>query len=173
MSPHKENRFVNRSYLLQVIGNTSKSYSGILIINMSDHLPHLTCLDILSNQQKPPKYIIKEKHDKASLLSLYNEIENSLMNTHFPNAPTTVPNVTYNLLEKIILSAKEKHLKPVKTKLNQYKHKNNPWISMVIINSIRFRDTIYKPRRLTNCDSPMYQMLEKTSNITTASSKWI
>ena len=43
--------------------NTSKSYSGILISNMSDHLPHFTCLDILSNQQKPPKYIIKEKHD--------------------------------------------------------------------------------------------------------------
>ena len=39
--------------------NTSKSHSGILISNMSDHLPHFTCLDILSNQQKPPKYIIK------------------------------------------------------------------------------------------------------------------
>ena len=42
---------------------------------MSDHLPHFTCLDILSNQQKPPKYIIKEKHDEAPLLSFYNEIE--------------------------------------------------------------------------------------------------
>ena len=29
--------------------NTSKSYSGILISNMSDLLPHFTCLDILSN----------------------------------------------------------------------------------------------------------------------------
>ena len=115
--------------------NTSKSYSGILISNMSDHPPHFTCLDILSNQQKPPKYIIKEKHDEASLLSFYNEIESSLRNTHFPNELTTDPNVTYNLLEKTILSAKEKHLKPVKTKLNHYKHKKNPWISMGIINS--------------------------------------
>ena len=41
--------------------NISKSYSGILISNMSDHLPHVTCLDTSSNQQKPPKYIIKEK----------------------------------------------------------------------------------------------------------------
>ena len=100
--------------------NTSKSHSGILISNMSDHLPHFTCLDILSNHQKPPKYIIKEKHDEASLLSFYNEIESSLRNTHFPNELTTDPNVTYNLLEKNILSAKEKQLKPVKTKLNHY-----------------------------------------------------
>ena len=42
---------------------------------MSDHVPHFTCLDILSNQQKPPKYVIKEKQDEASLLSFYNEIE--------------------------------------------------------------------------------------------------
>ena len=71
--------------------NTSKSYSGILISNMSDHQPHFTCLDILSNQQKPPRYIIKEKYDEASLLSFYNEIEISLRNTHFPNELTTDP----------------------------------------------------------------------------------
>ena len=82
--------------------NTSKSYSGILISNMSDHLPHFTCLDIMSNQQKPPKYIMKEKQDEASLLSSYNEIETSLRNTNFPNELTTDPNVTYNLLEKHI-----------------------------------------------------------------------
>ena len=130
--------------------NNSKSYPGILISNMSVHLPHFTCLDILSNQQKRPKYIIKEKYDGASLLSFYNEIESYLRNTHFPNELTTYPNVTYNLLEKIILSAKEIHLKPVKTKLIHYKHKKNPWISMGIINSINFRDKMYKRLRLTN-----------------------
>ena len=77
-------RFCNRSYLLQVILNTFKSYSGVLISNMSDNLPHFTCLDILSNQQKTPKYVIKEKYDDASLLSFYNEIQSSLGNTDDP-----------------------------------------------------------------------------------------
>ena len=67
---------------------------------MSDHLPQFTCLDILSNQQKPPKYMIKGKREEASLLSFYNKIEISLRNTHFPNELTIDPNVTYNLLEK-------------------------------------------------------------------------
>ena len=32
---------------------------------------------------------------------------------------------------------------------------------MGIINSIKFRDKMYKRLRLTNCDSPMYETLEK------------
>ena len=74
--------------------NTPKSYSGILINNMPDHQPHFTCLDILSNQQNPPKYIMKDKQDEASLLSFYDEIEISLRNTDFANKLTTDPNVT-------------------------------------------------------------------------------
>ena len=31
---------------------------------------------------------------------------------------------------------------------------------MGIINSIKFRDKMYKRLRLTNCDSPMYETLE-------------
>ena len=148
--------------------------TGSVIDHTFCKLSENTCLDILSNQQKSPKYIIKEKHDEASRLSFCDEIESSLRNTHFPNELTTHPNVTYNLLVKIILSAKEKHLKPVKTKLNHYKHKKNPWISMGIINSIKFRDKMYKRLRLTNCDSPMCETLEKkTPRITIASSKEI
>ena len=40
---------------------------------------------------------------------------------------------------------------------------------MGIINSNKFRDKMYKRLRLTNCDSPMYETLEKkTSRITIA-----
>ena len=45
--------------------------------------------------------MIKEKQDWAFLMSFYNEIDNSLRNTHFPKDLTTHPNVTYNLLEKL------------------------------------------------------------------------
>ena len=77
--------------------NTPKWYSGIFISIMSYHLPHFTCFDILSNQQKLPKYMIKEKQDEPSLLSFYNEMEISLINTHFSNELTTDPNVAYSL----------------------------------------------------------------------------
>ena len=44
---------------------------------------------------------------------------------------------------------------------------------MGIINSIKFRDKKYKRLRLTTCDSPMYETLEKNSKIKIASSKEI
>ena len=66
-----------------------------------------------------------------------------------------------NLLEKNIFSAKAKQLKPVRTKLKHNKHKKNPWITMGIMNSIRFWDKMYRRLRLTNCDSPMYETLEE------------
>ena len=47
--------------------------------------------------------MIKDKQDEESLLSFYNEIEISLRNTHFSNELTTDTNVTYDLLEKIIV----------------------------------------------------------------------
>ena len=71
------------------------------------------------------------------------------------------PKCDIQSIRKIILSAKEKHLKPVKIQFNYYKHQKNPWISMGIINTIKFRDKMYKRLRLTNCDSPMYETLEK------------
>ena len=166
--------FVSVMAVLYAITYRIGPYSGILISNMSDHLPHFTGLDILTNHLKLPKYIIKEKQDEASLLSFHNKIEIYLRNTHFPNELTTDPNVTYNLLEKIILSDKENHLKPVKTKLNHYEHKSNLWISMGIINSIKFRNKIYKRLRSTNCDQPVYDTLEKKpTRITITSSKEI
>ena len=101
-------RFTKKTFVIEhtfckLSENTSKSYSCILISIMSEHLPHFTCLDILSNRRKPPKDIMKEKQNEASLLSFYNEIEISIRNTNFPNEITTDPNVTYNLLGKNII----------------------------------------------------------------------
>ena len=57
-----------------------------------------------------------------------------------------------------------KHLKHVKTNLNRYKHKQNPWITIGNKNSIKFRDEMFKRLRLTNCDSPTYETLQQLKN---------
>ena len=57
----------------------SKSYSGILLSYISDHLPIFTCLDIYkSNKQKINKYIMFEKQDKDSIKLFHDDIESSL-----------------------------------------------------------------------------------------------
>ena len=65
------------------------------------------------------------------------------------------------MLEQVISSAKEKHLTPKKVKFNHYKHKKNPWITKGLLNSIKFRDKLYKKTRLTHPDSRKYQTLHE------------
>ena len=55
-----------------------------------------------------------EKQDKDSIKLFHDDIESSLKNIQFPNDLTTDPNLTYNMLEQVISSAKEKHLTPKK-----------------------------------------------------------
>ena len=142
--------------------NMSKSYSGILLSHISDHLPIFTCLDIYkSNKQKRNKYIMIEKQDKDSIKLFHDDIESSLKNIQFPNDLTTDPNLTKKMLEQVISSAKEKHLTPKKVKFNHYKHKKNPWITKGILNSIKFRDKLYKKTRLTDPGSIKYETLHE------------
>ena len=60
------------------------------------------------------KYIMTEKQDKDSIKLFHDDIESSLKNIQFPNDLTTDPNLTYDMLEQVISSAKEKHLTPKK-----------------------------------------------------------
>jgi len=99
------------------------SYSGILLSYISDHLPHFTCLDILTKSANKSKYIYVNKMDEKSITSFYNEVETSIRNSDFLTELTTNPNINYNLLQQIIFDAKEKYLKPKKVKFNHYKHK--------------------------------------------------
>ena len=55
-----------------------------------------------------------EKQDKDSIKLFHDDIEPSLKNIQFPNDLTTDPNLTCDLLEQVISSAKEKHLTPKK-----------------------------------------------------------
>ena len=102
-----------------------------------------------------------KKQDKDSIKLFHDDIESSLKNIQFPNDLTTDPNLTYNMLEQVISSAKEKHLTPKKVKFNHYKHKKNPWITKGILNSIKFRDKLYKKTRLTDLGSIKYETLHE------------
>ena len=103
---HKKERFDSWQYFCKSNENMSKSYSGILLSYISDHLPIFTCLDIYkSNKQKRNKYIMIEKQDKDSIKLFHDDIESSLKNIQFPNDLTTDPNLTYDMLEQVRSSA--------------------------------------------------------------------
>ena len=56
--------------------------------------------------------MIEIEKDKESIKLFHDDIESFLRGIQFPNDLTTDPNLTYDMLEQVISSAKEKHLKP-------------------------------------------------------------
>ena len=70
-----------------------------------------------------------ETKNKDSIKLFHDDIQLSLKNIQFTNDLTIYPNLTYDMLEQVISSAKEKLLKPNEVKFNHYKHEKNPWIT--------------------------------------------
>ena len=54
----------------------------------------------------------------------------------------TNPNDKFNKFLQTYTHLMDKNLPKTKIKLNKYKHKNNPWISTAIMNSIKSRDKL-------------------------------
>lgn len=140
--------------------STQTSKSGIIISCMSDHLPHFISIDVALPKQDTPKYIKINRKNEASFNSFCEEIQSSLTNPILPNDLNTDPNVTYATLKGIITSAKDNHLQPKTVRFHRYKHKKSPWITKGIINSIKFRDKLYKRLRDTDPDTDQYRTLE-------------
>ena len=79
----------------------------------------------------------------------------------------TDPNLTYNILEDVILSARDKHMPKRNVRFNKYKHKVNQWVTTGILQSIRYHDRLCKKLKWTpyNCEQHMNLKLNlKTNN---------
>ena len=135
---------------------TQKCQSGIIQSCMSDHLPYFACLDIHNPSSDVPRYIKITPNDEISLNNFRDYIANSLLTNPIPNDVSLNPNDSYAILEQTIKDAQELHVKPKLIKFKRYKHKISPWITPGILNSIKFRDRLYKKLRGTDPESPLY-----------------
>ena len=155
-------RFSERNATLidNIFCNTShckkSCLSGIVLTDISDHMPCFTFIDQALNIENPPKYILAEKLDSNSVHNFYDEINNCNIMQLLDTNSHHDPNINYSTLETILTKAKEKHMPIRKIKFNKYKHKKNNWISNGILRSIKFRDNLYKKLKCTSHESPLY-----------------
>ena len=66
-------------------------------------------------------------------------------------------NENYETLEKLITSAKDKHMPSTLEKVKRYKHKLSPWITTAIIKSIKFRDNLYRKMKSSTLNPELYR----------------
>ena len=121
-----------------------KNTAGILLNQLSDHLPCFTLLetDIAHNSKTKFTRIFKQNDDVIQQIK--NEINSSELHKNLDTSQTANPNASYNVIMNVIETARKKHMTGKFVKFNKYKHKKSKWITYGILKSIRFRDNLYK-----------------------------
>ena len=136
-----------------------KNTAGILLNQLSDHLPCFTLLetDIAHNSKTKFTRIFKQNDDVIQQIK--NEINSSELHKNLDTSQTANPNASYNVIMNVIETARKKHMTGKFVKFNKYKHKKSKWITYGILKSIRFRDNLYKKLKLTNPVLREYEIL--------------
>ena len=65
------------------------------------------------------------------------EITSACLDDQIDSDPNLDPNYTYNIIEKKLTEAKQKHLQCKQVKFNEHKHKKSLWITKAILRSIK------------------------------------
>ena len=127
---------------IKITDNHSHTTSGILLSQLSDHLPYFVMIDHFV-QDKPKSKYVKFMVKNENALNRFKEalIKQNLMQTLSPL--TGNPNRSYNKFKEIIDKLMTEHLPVKQVRYNKYKHKKNKWITKGILKSISFRDKLY------------------------------
>ena len=134
--------------------------AGILLVNISDHLPCFISLNALRIKRNAQRYIMKRTRSEQAFQNFKNEVEMKCSLNNFNINIMNDPNTNYEKLDMILKEAYEKHL-PVKiVKFKRHIHKLNNWMTRGILLSIRFRDKLYKRVINSKNDTTLHQILK-------------
>lgn len=137
------------NHFCKLSNNFSDTTSGIIISNLSDHLPYFTCLDYLKIKQSTPKYVKYRIQNSDAHANLKMFIQSQDICSKLDNSPNANPETNYDILNRIIQTGLDTYLPFKTTKYNKHKHKGSSWITMGIVRSIKFRDKLYTKLRNT------------------------
>ena len=131
------------NFLCKLSPRYSNTKAGILISDISDHLPYFICLDQNVATELGPTFIKIREKGISAINNLKVELGNSQLFTSLDTNANADPELNYNLFIKAISQKINKCL-PIKTvKFNKHKHKKSKWITNGIVRSIAFRDKLY------------------------------
>ena len=122
-----------------------KTSSGVMISNISDHLPCFTSICItLIKTTKNSKFITLNNLSETAISKFKEGLAESRLQDMLNNNLNVNPNLTYDIIDKQIADARETFL-PVKTvRFNKHKHTQKSWMTVDILRAIKYRDRLYK-----------------------------
>ena len=137
-----------------------KCQAGILMSQISDHLPCFISIECHRSSTTTPKYVSVPTTDETSIQNFCDDLSQTNFTDLINNDISADPNANYDIFEKIILNSKEKFLPTKSMRFNKYKHKKSNWITIGVLKSIKYRDKLYRKLKSCKPDSLSYQALE-------------
>lgn len=128
---------------------TTASTAGIIMSNISDHLPYFIITDILLSKQSAPKWVTIRTNNEKATTQYYESVRQSCIMDQLNLNELSDPNTNYNLLENILSRLYDYHFPAKTVRYNKYKHKKSNWITIGIINSIKHKDKLYRKLKQT------------------------
>ena len=129
-----------------------------MIHPISDHQMYFCVLDETYQKLKnKPKYIEFEKLNETSMNEFKHEIENAGLNHMLDNELSADPNFNYEILAKVLQSAKVKHIPKVTKKFNKRKHKREKWMTDELLKLVVRKNELYVEWKTTAVDDPLFE----------------
>ena len=144
------------NFFVKMTENFGGTTSGILLNQISDHLPYFITLDYLHSSKPTHRHIKLSSSNPESLQNFKTELQNELIQYRL-NTLLENPNESYDNFNEIIKQLINKYF-PVKyVKFKKYKHKRSKWISKSILRSILYKDKLYVKLKATPVNSDQFQ----------------
>ena len=146
---------------IKISSSTRVTTAGIIMSNISDHQPYFIVLDQIKSEQISPKTVlIINKNTPAATKHFYDAVVQANIYEKLNKDTLSDPNSNYDLLENILCNLYDKHFPTKLVKLKKYKHKKSTWITVGILNSIKYKDKLYRNLKQTVQNDTSYNILQ-------------
>ena len=108
---------------------------------------------------KPQKYITINKQNTENIHKFATELASANLLDNLDHDLDADPETNFNIFEAIIDNHRTKCFPNKIIKFNKLKHKQNSWISIGILKSIKFRNDLYRRMRISPPDGEAHNII--------------
>jgi hypothetical protein len=133
------------NFFIKLSENFSQTTSGILLKDISDHLPYFISLDYLCYNRKSYCFAKVVSHSSSEFRKYLSEAN---IVSKLDGDSSGNPNENYEILNEILRTGMNQYFPTKVKRFQKYKHKKCPWVTKGILISIKYRDKLYKDLRV-------------------------
>ena len=147
------------NFLVKVTHDYSPTTAGVLLFNISDHLPYFISLDYLNSSKTTEKFINFFESGEKNFENFRNDLRKTEVVEKFRNCMKSDINNNCKKFTDVLSQYVNIHFPCKSLRFNKYKHKKSKWITNAILKSISYRDKLYVKLKSVSESNSQYQTL--------------